>query len=238
MSKVFLTAEWRNLILVTYKVPTDILSPHIPKGLEADTIEGNAFVSLVAFDFINTRVKGRRIPFHVNFPEINLRYYVIEKESGRRGVVFVREYVPRFFISFVANRIYNEPYKSIKMKSVVSVKEVVQVKHTLKYKGREYFITAEGKNEPYKPEENSKEHFFKEHSWGYGTNRRGETLAYEVNHPVWNIYPLITCDNNIDFEHLYGAKWSFLTGAEPYSVLVAEGSGVKVFGAEKISVRY
>jgi uncharacterized protein len=234
MSKLFLTAEWRNLILITYKVPEEILTPHLPDELELDTIGGNAFVSLVAFDFINTRVKGRRIPFHVNFPEINLRFYVKEKESGRRGVVFIREFVPRFFISFVANRIYNEPYKSIKMKSVVSVNEVVQVKHTLKYRGREFFISAEAKKEPYIPDENSKEHFFKEHSYGYGTNRRGETLVYKVEHPVWNVYPLITCDNNVDLEHLYGTKWSFLNGAEPYSVMLAEGSHIRVFNAEKL----
>ena len=237
MSKVFLTAEWRNLILVTYKIPSEVLTTNIPDGLEPDTLDNqdeNAFISLVAFDFINTRVKGRRILFHVNFPEINLRYYVREKDSGRRGVVFIREFVPRFFISFIANRIYNEPYKSIKMKSVISVNEVVQVKHTLKYKGREFFITAEGKNEPYTPAEDSKEHFFKEHSYGYGVNRRGETLVYQVEHPVWNIYPLITCDNNVDFTHLYGSKWSFLNGAEPYSVMLAEGSDVKVYTSSKL----
>lgn len=67
MSKVFLTAEWRNLILITYKIPTDILTPHLPKGIELDTINGETFASLVAFDFLNTKVKGVKIPFHVNF---------------------------------------------------------------------------------------------------------------------------------------------------------------------------
>ena len=234
MSRVFLTAEWRKLILFTYKVPQEMLLPHLPRGLELDTIEGNAFASLVAFDFINTRVKSRKIPFHVNFPEINLRFYVKEKETGRRGVVFIREFVPKFFISFIANRIYNEPYRSIKMKSLISVKDAVQIKHIIKYKRREFFVTAEGKNEPYLPGEDTKEHFFKEHSWGYGANRRGQTLVYQVEHPVWQVYPLITCDNNFDFAFLYGAKWSFLNGAETYSVMLAEGSGVKVFSAEKL----
>lgn len=236
MDRVFLTAEWRNLILITYKIPQEILTPHLPAGLELDTIEGNAFASLVAFDFINTRVKGRRIPFHINFPEINLRFYVKEKETGRRGVVFIREFVPRFFISLIANRIYNEPYRSIKMKSAISVNDAVQVRHNIKYKRREFFVTAEGKNEPYIPGEDSKEHFFKEHSWGYGVNRRGETLVYRVEHPEWKVYPLITCDNNFDFSFLYGAKWSFLNGAEPYSVMLAEGSGIKVYGAEKLKL--
>lgn len=234
MSRIFLTAEWRKLILITYKVPQEILQPHLPPGLELDTIEGNAFASLVAFDFVNTRVKSRKIPFHVNFPEINLRFYVKEKETGRRGVVFVREFVPKFLISFIANRIYNEPYKSIRMNSVVSVNEAVQVTHNIRYKKREFFITAEGDNDPYIPAEDLKEHFFKEHSWGYGVNRRGKTMVYRVEHPVWQVYPLIMCDNNFDFAFIYGDKWSFLNGAEPYSVILAEGSGVKVYGAERL----
>ena len=234
MEKVFLTAEWRYLVLLTYKVPPEILTPHIPEGLEADTIDGNAFASLVAFDFLNTRVKGRRIPFHVNFPEINLRFYVKEKESGRRGVVFIREFVPRYFISLVANKIYNEPYKNLKMKSIISRNGAVQVRHDIKYKGEEYHIVAEGENKPYKPSADSTEHFFKEHSWGYGTNKKGDTLSYRVDHPLWNIYPVITYRHNFDFALLYGEKWSFLNGAEPYSVVMAEGSEIKVYSHSKL----
>ena len=74
--KVFLSAEWHNLINLTYRVPAEKLEPLLPKGVELDLYEGHAHLSLVAFDFINTRVKGMKIPFHVDFPEINLRYYV------------------------------------------------------------------------------------------------------------------------------------------------------------------
>lgn len=234
MEKVFLTAEWRYLILLTYKIPEEILTPHIPEGLEADTIDGNAFASLVAFDFLNTRVKGRRIPFHVNFPEINLRFYVREKESKRRGVVFIREFVPRYFISLVANKIYNEPYKNLKMKSIISQNGVIQVRHDIEYEAEAYHIVAEGENKPYKPGDDSTEHFFKEHSWGYGKSKKGETLVYRVDHPVWKIYPVITYRHNFDFARLYGDKWNFLNGAEPYSVLMAEGSGIKVYSHTKL----
>lgn len=229
MSKVFLTAEWRYLILLTYKVPGDILTTYLPEGLELDTIEENAFASLVAFDFLDTRVKGKHIPFHVNFPEINLRFYVREEKSKRRGVVFIREFVPRYFISLVANKVYNEPYKNLKMKSIISQNGAVQVRHDIQYKGQDYHIVAEGENKPYKPAEDSVEHFFKEHSWGYGRSRSDQTLVYRVDHPVWNIYPVINFRHNFDFAELYGEKWSFLDSTEPYSVILAEGSEVKVY---------
>jgi uncharacterized protein YqjF (DUF2071 family) len=89
--KPFLTAEWRRLILLTYDVEPFLLEEYLPKGLELDLYKDRAFVSFVAFDFMETRVKGMKIPFHVNFPEVNLRFYVRhtdKKGKVRRGVVF------------------------------------------------------------------------------------------------------------------------------------------------------
>src|SRR5438552_16138448 len=97
--KVFLTARWENLIITTFKIEPALLIPHIPSGLEPDTIDGSAFVSLVAFDFADTKVIGMKVPFNVNFPEINLRFYV--KDKNKRGVVFIREFVPKIFIPVI-----------------------------------------------------------------------------------------------------------------------------------------
>ena len=59
----FLTARWSNLCLFTYAVPPALLRPRVPPGLELDRregLEGEAFVSLVAFDFLETQ--GARRP--------------------------------------------------------------------------------------------------------------------------------------------------------------------------------
>ena len=50
------------------------------------------FVSLVGFRFLRTRVRGVAIPWHTDFEEVNLRFYVRRRAPGgeeRRGVVFV-----------------------------------------------------------------------------------------------------------------------------------------------------
>ena len=52
MSKPFLTAKWHNLFLATYAVPPSMLEKRLPSGLSLDTRDGNAFVSLVAFEFL------------------------------------------------------------------------------------------------------------------------------------------------------------------------------------------
>jgi uncharacterized protein YqjF (DUF2071 family) len=159
--KLFLRARWKNLILITYSINPKLLESFMPKGLEADTINNNAFVSLVAFDFLDTKVKGVKVPFHVNFPEINLRFYVKTKE--KRGVVFIRELVPRFFIAKIAKLLFNENYKSIKMTNQVEKNGMVKVKHSGYFEGRKFEISVEGENNPYLPSADSLEHIFKEH---------------------------------------------------------------------------
>ena len=225
--KIFLTAKWQDLILVTYDIDPSILLPHIPPGLEPDTIDGKGFLSLVAFDFLDTKVKGIKIPFHVNFPEINLRIYVKNKE--KRGVVFVREFVPKAIIPIIANTIYNENYKAVKMKSSVTKNGAIFANHTLEFENRKFEINIEAENKPYLPDTGSTEHFFKEHEWGFGTSKSGKPLIYKVEHPFWNIYPVRKFQKNFDFGVVYGKKWEFLNEKSPYNVTFAQGSEIKVF---------
>ncbi len=226
-TKVFLTARWHDLILITYDIDPEVLLPFLPDGLEPDVVNERAYISLVAFDFLDTKVKGINIPFHSNFPEINLRFYV--KDAKRRGVVFLREFVPKRFIPMVANTLYNENYKAITMSSEVIKNGTVTLHHKIKKIGRYFEINAEALNEPYLPAEDSKEHFFKEHEWGFGKSKEGETIIYRVQHPQWKVYPLKSYDHNFDFAFIYGKEWDFLNDRKPYNVTFARGSSVKVY---------
>lgn len=228
--KAFLTAEWRNLINITYRVSPHLLTPYLPKGVTLDVIEGSAFVSLVAFQFLNTRVKGLKIPFHVNFPEINLRYYV--RFKGERAVCFINEFVPKFCIALVANRIYNEPYEAYPMHTHVEKdEEDIKVYHRIEKKGKTSEIWLAAKNRPFTPPINSVEHYFKEHDLGLGKTKKGETLSYEVKHPVWEVYPVDNHYLNFDFGHFYGEQWAFLKDEIPHNVMLAEGSEIEVYPA-------
>src|SRR5688572_20837157 len=88
---IFLTARWGNLILANYAVDPALLRDYVPAGTELDTWQGGHLVSLVAFQFLDTRVCGMAIPGHRNFIEVNLRFYVRRhlKAGWRRGVVFI-----------------------------------------------------------------------------------------------------------------------------------------------------
>ncbi len=102
-SDSFLKAEWKNLALFNYEVDPKILEKYLPSGTEIDLWNNKCYISLVSFMFRNTKVLGVKIPFHVNFEEVNLRFYVKRFENGewKRGVVFIKEIVPKKAITLL-----------------------------------------------------------------------------------------------------------------------------------------
>ncbi len=231
----FLTARWANLILATYAVDPDVLTPLLPPGCRLDLAGGRALVSLVAFDFLETRVLGVRWPGFVNFPEVNLRFYVrhgraVEADTEQRGVVFVREFVPQRSVAALARWAYNEPYRAVPMSSQVSDDgEVVTVQHDLRVAGGRRHIGVVADSARVRPTSDSPEAFLIEHQWGFGTSRRGKLIRYQVAHEAWDVHPVRSFDLNWDWAAAYGARFAFLQGAEPASVVLAAGSAVSVY---------
>src|ERR1039458_6438851 len=114
-TSVFLTAEWRYLAMLNYEIDPKILAPFLPSGTELDFWNGKTFISMVGFLFQNTRPGGISIPFHRNFEEVNLRFYIRRKadDGWRRAVVFIKELVPRMAIALIARTFYNENYVAL-----------------------------------------------------------------------------------------------------------------------------
>jgi uncharacterized protein len=234
----FLTARWSNLVLLTYAVPPELLQPRLPDALELDTRGGRAFASLVAFDFLDTRVLGVAWPGFRDFPEVNLRFYVRRRESGERGVMFVREFVPQRFIAWVARTVYNEPYVAVPMRSRVDVTaDAISVAHELTVGGRVHSIRAVGGAAKSCPAVTSDEHFFKEHRWGFGRARGGRCVRYEVVHPTWECHEVRSWHLDLDWAAVYGPQWRVLQDAEPVSVVLAAGSKVAVLPKSSLSGR-
>lgn len=227
MPPIFLTARWHNLLNITYSVSPELLLPHLPTGVLLDVQDGKAFVSLVAFDFLDTRLKGFAVPFHINFPEINLRFYVLR--NGERGVCFINEFVPKYAIAWTARLLYNEPYRCHPMYSKTqSDAQNIFSEYSICKNGHTHTLTVEADKHPFLPDSSSLIHYFKEHETGYGITRRGKTLAYHVAHPVWQIYPIKKTSLQIDFGQLYGEKWRFLNNQNPILNIFAQGSEVAV----------
>lgn len=247
MARPFLTARWANLTIVTYAVPPALLAPFVPQesGLvldERDDLEHlgaapghTALVSLVAFEFLSTRVKGIRWPGLVNFPEINLRFYV--RKGDHRGVMFIKEIVPRRLIAAVARKWYNEPYECAPIEARIEHSaRRVEASYRLAWPGAgTQLIRAVGEKPPLRPDSSTLEHWIKEHQWGFTwqPGSAGGAWVYEVIHPIWSIYPLVEADVQFDFEAVYGPTWAGLAAARPVSVVLAAGSEVAVFPRQR-----
>lgn len=225
----FLQAEWRKLAIVNYEIDPDLLMKYLPEGTELDFYKGKCYVSLVGFMFLNTKLLGFPIPFHRNFEEVNLRFYVKKKEneSWKRGVVFIKEIVPKPALSLVANSVYKENYHTMPMKNSIMEKDEEQL---IKYswKDKSWYsiqITAENKAQAMKAD--SEFEFITEHYWGF-TKTESTTSEYEVCHPKWDCYFVKDHQLNIDFQKIYGNDFDCLNHQEPVSVMLAEGSEIQV----------
>ena len=228
----FLTARWSNLILATYRVDPAVLAPRLPPGCRLDLAGGHALASLVAFDFLDCRVLGVRWPGFVNFPEFNLRFYVRHGngDTERRGVVFVREYVPQRTIAALARWTYNEPYERVPMRSRVDTAgETLSVDHRLTVAGHERRIGVTADAATSRPADDSPEAFLIEHQWGFGTSRRGRLVQYQVVHEPWLVHPVRSFRLSWDWAAAYGPAFAGLQDAEPASVVLAAGSAVSVY---------
>jgi uncharacterized protein len=236
MAVSFLSARWSNLILLTYAVPPELLQHRLPDELELDARDGRAFVSLVAFDFLDTRVLGVAWPGYRNFPEVNLRFYVHRRDSGERGVMFIREFVPQRLVAWVARRIYNEPYQAAPMRSRVEMHGgTIVIEHEFTAGGRVNSIRAIGELATSCPADTSDEHFFKEHRWGFGRARRGgRCIIYEVIHPTWECHAVREWKLDLEWGSVYGQEWAILQDAKPCSVVIAKGSRVSVLPKRSI----
>jgi len=238
MAKTFLTAEWRKLIMANYVVPESLLLPYLPLGTELDRFQGQSFVSLIGFLFCETRLKGFRIPFHGEFEEVNLRFYVRRTDASgavRRGVVFLRELVPRVALCVVANSLYGEKYAVVRMKHVWrSTGDSLSVGYSWRKKGRWFEMQVDSRPQAEAIAEGSVEEFITEHYWGYTKLRDGRTSEYEVVHPRWVVYPVERYGLAVDFAVNYGSHFAGLDGQKPQSVLLAEGSAVSVLSGQRL----
>jgi uncharacterized protein len=228
--KPFLTADWRYLAMLNFTVDPVLLEPFVPAGTELDYFGGETFLSVVGFLFLNTRVLGLAVPMHRDFEEVNLRFYVRRKsvDGWKRGVVFIRELVPRRAIATVARVFYGERYSAMPMRhTIVDDEKCVSVEYGWR-RGKKWESLAmvaggQRKSVPV----GSHEEFITEHYWGYTAGKR--TSEYRVEHPRWKVWPANTAKFEADVGTLYGEEFVAPLSAAPASKFVADGSHVQVW---------
>ena len=238
-SRPFLTAQWRQIAMLNFEVDPQLLIARVPRGTELDSWNGRTFVSMVGFLFLDTRVRNIAIPFHRDFEEVNLRFYVRRRASDglRRGVVFIKELVPRAAIAWVARNLYNEPYLALPMNHVVRESEgQSHVEYSWRYRKQRHALSVQTQGPAQSIIDGSEEEFIAEHYWGYTAQRDGGTLEYKVEHPRWLVSQVAKNAFDCDVAALYGDCFREALSVPPSSAFLAEGSEVTVYSGRRIDI--
>jgi uncharacterized protein len=253
VSRVFLTAEWRDLVMLNYQVDASLVEKFVPAGTELDRWQDRIFLSLVGFRFLKTKVFGVSFPFHRNFEEVNLRFYVRRREASeindseikgseikgsklKRGVVFIRELVPRRAVAKIARVFYNENYLACKMSHrVETIRDTsMAAQYAWKYGGRWIRMSANSIGDPALPEPGSQEEFIAEHYWGYAAQPDGGCKEYQVVHPPWKVWRSSAAALEGPVDELYGRDFAAVLAKTPGSAFLAEGSPVEVHHGSRL----
>jgi len=235
-----LWAEWRHLAMLNYEIDPAVLEPFVPAGTELDFWEGRTYASIVGFQFLNARLFGFRVPFHGDFEEVNLRFYVRRRaqEGWRRGVVFVRELAPRLAVALAARLLYGENYLCVPMGRQVMERgenePPARVEYHWKFRRRPRRLMIETDGAAERPESGSHEEFLVEHYWGYSKLPRGRAMEYLVAHRPWKISPATAVEFNGDVAALYGERFAPFLAHEPASAFWVDGSPVRVYSGKRI----
>lgn len=236
----FLVAHWRYLVMLNFRVDPGLLEAYVPRGTRLDTWRGDAWLSLVGFRFLDTRIFGVPIPGFRDFPEVNLRFYVRPETDDRRAVVFLKEIVPRRAVAWTARALYNEPYVARTMMSEAP-REPTQwpgpVAYGWRHEGRwnRFGITPKGR--PLPVVRGSDAEFITEHYWGYTRQRDGGTIEYAVDHEPWLVWPTESIQYDVDAAAEYGPAVAAALGKPPDSAFLADGSAILVGRPRRLAVR-
>ena len=233
----FLTAEWNDLAIVNYEIDPEFLKQYVPIGTQLDFWNGKCYISLIGFMFENVKVLGIKVPFHVNFEEVNLRFYVkrFENNQWKRGTVFIKEIVPKHAVTIVANLLYKEHYQTLKMRHSRTENEISkQFEYEWLRNSKWNSIKMKTDKIPMNIELNSEAEFITEHYFGYTKFNDKKTIEYEVTHPRWQQLQVLETNVDVDFVDIYGNDFEFLQHLKPSSTFLAIGSKITIESKKKI----
>ena len=228
--KAFLTANWRYLAMLNFIVDPRILETLVPPGTEIDYENDETFVSVVGFLFLDTRLLGLPVPLHRDFEEVNLRFYVRKKsaDTWRRGVVFIRELVPRRAIALIARAFYGERYVALPMRhAIVDDGARVSAEYSWRRGKKWESLKVSATGERQSIAAGSHAEFITEHYWGYTCLRAG-CSEYRVEHTRWKIWNAAEFELCADVAALYGEQFAETLDRPPRSAFIADGSPITI----------
>jgi uncharacterized protein YqjF (DUF2071 family) len=101
--------RWDDLAFISWPYAVADVAPLLPAGLEVDTLDGAAWVSVVPFRLTIRPPRLPAAPWASRFSEVNVRTYVRDPD-GRRAIWFLSLDASRLGAVLTARRSYRLPY--------------------------------------------------------------------------------------------------------------------------------
>ena len=225
--RALLTQSWLDLTFLHWAVAPEVVQPFLPTGTQADVIDGQTYIGLIAFRMYRIGWLGLPgMPWIGTFPETNVRLYSVDK-AGRRAVVFLSLDAARLLPVLAARIGFKLPYVWSRMSAQRHGDDVFQYTSRRHWPGkssvRSYLRVQIGERVE---EPTAAEHFVTAR-WGlhYAPVRR--TLYLPNEHPRWSLYRAEVLDLR---ENLVAAAGLPAPIRLPDSVLYSPGVPVR-FGA-------
>ena len=233
---VILRAAARPRVAVHYAVSPDRVAPHLPAGLQPDTREGRAYVSLVGVRLLKVRVLGLAGPGLRRVPAVELQVPVRPAGTNgeRRGTLTVRAYVPRRLVAWAARGLYGEPVSVASMQPVWKERpDTVAVTYRFDRAGREQRLRVTAEKPPVAPASDTAARFLQDRHWRYGT--RGDTLMRaRLERPAGPLYRVQEHYVTVQWGAAFGEAWAFLDDRSPDVVLCDPGGEIALHWRERV----
>lgn len=189
---------WKHVLFLHWPLHAESLRPFIPKELEIDTYDGQAWLGMIVFEMGGIYPRGlSRLPLTPPFSEINVRTYVTYK--GEPGIYFLSIDVNNWASLNIAKRWYHLPYRpsevSIQKEGASLHFEGIRKKEPLYVKGsytplKESFFSRAGRLD----------YWFTERYRLYSSDSFSNLYTASIDHPPWALQNTeVTIDKNTLF---------------------------------------
>lgn len=178
--------SWCDLLFAHWPISVESMRAGIPRGLEVDTYDGEAWISVVPFRMSGvTRRMIPPIPGISEFPELNVRTYVTA--GGKPGVWFFSLDAASRFAVWAARRYFHLPYHHSRMKMECRQGRFDYSSLRSRGGGGEFVGSYSSGADLPRAQRGSLDHWLTERYCLYCEGPRGELMRVEVHHRPWEL---------------------------------------------------
>lgn len=177
---------WLDLLFAHWPLPPEQVASRLPRGLELDTFDGQAWLGIVPFRMSPSRLALGRVPIAPAFGEINVRTYV--KHAGKQGVYFFSLDAASWIGVIGARLSFGLPYYHARM-NISSEGESVRYATTRSFGGRAAFRAEYAPTGPVREAAHGCFDFWLTERYCLFTRAFGRIWRADIQHRPWPLQP-------------------------------------------------